>query len=200
MRLLKMNLRLPIGLCRGERRKTWGIALPVENPAIEIFSKVISNSTYGPLAAEAQYKLGLILKSLGRYFEAEDEFSKVVSNYPASKWVEAAKFQIATCRASISPSPDYNQEATREAKEKFEAFLRAQPDAALSRKAEENIQELKEKEAQSYYDIAVFYEKQKAYNAARLYYKTVIDDYPQSTWAAKAFSNLQILEQKHEKP
>jgi len=52
----------------GEKRKALGVELPVENPAIEIFSKVVENSTYGPLAPAAQYKLGLVLKSILRYY------------------------------------------------------------------------------------------------------------------------------------
>ncbi|MBL7081141.1 MAG: outer membrane protein assembly factor BamD [Candidatus Omnitrophica bacterium] len=181
---------------QGEKRKALGVALPVENPAIEIFRQVIDNSTYGPRAAEAQYKLGLILKSLDRLLEAEEEFDKVIKNYPQSEWIAAAEFQIASCRGSISPSPDYDQEATREAKKKFEEFVLAHPDAAISRQAEKSIQELKEREAQSHYDIAVFYEKQEAYKAAKLYYDTVIKDYPGSSWADKALSKLQAMEQK----
>ena len=41
----------------GEKRKAMGIVLPVDNPAIEIFGKVVENSTYGLLAPKAQYKL-----------------------------------------------------------------------------------------------------------------------------------------------
>ena len=197
--IIEREFRIAERFMQGEKRKSFGLALPVENPAIEIFKKVIDNSTYGPWAAQAQYKLGLILKSLGRLYEAEEEFNKVIKNYPQSEWTSAAEFQIASCRASISPSSDYDQEATREAKEKFEEFVLSNPDAALSRKAESNIQELKEREAQGYYDIAVFYEKQKAYNAAKIYYNTVIKDYPRTIWAAKAFSNLQAMEKKNEK-
>ena len=184
---------------QGEKRKAFGVVLPVENPAIEIFRKVIDNSTYGPRAAEAQYKLGLILKNLDRFFEAEDEFNKLIKNYPQSEWVIAAEFQIAACQASISSGPDYNQEITREAKEKFEEFLLSHPDAELSNQAEKNIQRLKEKEAQSYYDIAVFYEKQKAYSAARIYYNLVISDYAQSSWADKARSKLEAIGEEDEK-
>ena len=183
---------------QGENRKARGFSLPVENPAIEIFTKVIDNSTFGPLAAEAQYKLGLILKSLGSFSEAEEEFNKVIKNYPQSEWVAPAEFQIASCRANISPSPDYDQEATREAKEGFKEFLLSHPDAALSRQAEKNIQELKEREAQGYYDTAVFYEKQRAYESAKLYYDIIIKDYPESFWAAKAFSKLREMEQEDE--
>jgi outer membrane assembly lipoprotein YfiO len=195
--IIEKQFRIAERFMQGQKRKALGITLPVENPAIEIFRKVIDNSTYGSLAAEAQYKLGLILKSLGRFFEAEDEFNKVIKNYPQSEWVTAAEFQIAECRANISPSPDYDQEATREAKEKFQEFVLSHSDAALSSQAEKNIRELQEREAQGYYDTAVFYEKQRAYNAAKIYYNIVIKDYPRSLWAAKALSKLHALEQQN---
>jgi outer membrane assembly lipoprotein YfiO len=172
------------------------MTLPVENPAIEIFTKVIENSAYGPLAAKAQYKLGLVLKGLVRYYEAEDAFQKVVSSYPESEWASAAKFQIASCRAAISKGPDYDQGATNEAMHKFEDFVKEHPDAVLSSDAEKNIQQLKEKEAESSYNIARFYEKQKALDSAKIYYNSVVDTYPKSPWAIKSFERLRILEKK----
>jgi outer membrane protein assembly factor BamD len=180
----------------GEKRKALGVALPVENPAIEIFTKVIENSTYGPLAPKAQYKLGLVLKGLLRYYEAEEAFNKVISNYPNSEWAAAAKFQIAECRSAVSRGPDYDQGAAKEAKQKFEEFVKEHPDAVLSQQAEQNINQLKEKEAESNYKIALFYEKQKVYEAAKIYYNDVINNHPQSPWAARALERLQIMGKK----
>jgi len=180
----------------GEKRKTMGVTLPVETPAIEIFTKVVENSTYGPLAPAAQYKLGLVLKGLLRYYEAEEAFNKVISIYPNSEWVAAAKFQIAICRAAASRSPDYDQWATKEAKEKFEEFVREHPDAVLSREAENNIAQLKEKEAEANFNIGCFYEKQKAYGAAKVYYSDIINNYPNSIWAAMALERMQIMEKR----
>lgn len=180
----------------GYKRKALGITLPVENPAVEIYTKVIENSTYGPFAPKAQYKLGLVLKGLQRYFEAEDAFNKVIANYPDSEWVEPAKFQIASCRAAMSRSPEYDQGAAGEAKQKFEDFVREHPDAVLSQEAEANIATLNEKEAESYFNTARFYEKQRAYKAARIYYEYVINNYPKSIWAAKSLSTLQEMEKK----
>jgi len=180
----------------GQKRKAMGMPLPVENPSIEIFNKVIENSTYGPWAAAAQYKLGLVLKGLLRYYEAEEAFNKVFSNYPDSEWAAPAKFQIASCRAAVSRGPDYDQGAAKEAKEKFEAFVQEHPDAVLSGEAQKNIEQLNEKEAASGYGIARFYEKQKAYEAAKIYYNDVINNYPNSQWAGKALERLQILEKK----
>ncbi|HTZ10797.1 MAG TPA: outer membrane protein assembly factor BamD [Candidatus Margulisiibacteriota bacterium] len=168
----------------------------VENPAIEIFNKVVENSTYGPLASAAQYKLGLVLKGLMRYYEAEEAFNKVISNYPDSEWAGAAKFQIASCRAAVSKGPDYDQGAADEAKTKFQDFVKEHPDAVLSREAEKNIDQIREKEAQSRYEIGRFYEKQKAYGAAKIYYEEVTGNYSDSIWAAKALERLQVMEKK----
>ncbi|MFA5276556.1 MAG: outer membrane protein assembly factor BamD [Candidatus Omnitrophota bacterium] len=178
----------------GAKRKALGVTLPVENPAIEIFSKIIENSTYGPLAPKAQYKLGLVLKSQLRYYEAEDAFGKVISSYPSSEWATAARFQIAACRAAESQGPDYDQGAMQEAKQKFEEFAQEHPDAVLSQEAEKNIAVLKEKEAASYYNIARFYEKQKAFDAAVIYYNDIINNYSDTSWPPKAAERLQALE------
>jgi outer membrane protein assembly factor BamD len=183
----------------GYKRKALGVTLPVENPAIEILNKVVENSTYGPFAPKAEYKLGLVLKSLQRYYEAEDAFNKVITNYPDSEWTEPAKFQIATCRAAVSRGPDYDQGAMQDAKLKFEEFVREHPDAVLSKDAEINISVLKEKEAAASYNIAVFYEKQEAYKAAKIYFENVISNYSDTAWAARALERLQSMEKENEK-
>ncbi len=194
--IIEREYKIGEAFMSGQKRKAMGVPLPVENPSIEIFNKVIENSTYGLWAAAAQYKLGLVLKGLLRYYEAEEAFNKVVSNYPDSEWTAAAKFQIASCRAAVSRGPDYDQGSAKEAKEKFEAFVKEHPDAVLSSEAEKNIEQLKEKEAASNYNIARFYEKQKAFEAAKIYYNDVINNYPNSQWAVRALERLQIMEKK----
>lgn len=194
--IIEREYKIGEAFMAGEKRKALGLTLPIENPAIEIFTKVIENSTYGPLAPKAEYKLGLVLKGLLRYYEAEEAFNKVVSNYPDSEWAAAAKFQIAECRSAVSRGPDYDQGASHEAKQKFEEFVKEHPDAVLSQQAEKNISELNEKEAEASYKTAVFYEKQKAYEAARIYYNDVINNHPQSPWAAKAMERLQLIGKK----
>jgi outer membrane assembly lipoprotein YfiO len=192
--IIEKEYKIAEAFMRGYKRKALGVTLPVENPSIEIFTKVIDNSNYGPLAAKAQYQLGLVLKSLLRYYEAEDAFNKLIANYPDSEWVEPAQFQIAACRQSVSRSPDYDQGATQEAKEKFEQFVKEHPEAVLSTEAEKNISQLKEKETESNYNIARFYERQDNIESARIYYNEIITNSPDSIWAAKALSRLQSME------
>jgi len=197
--IIEREYKIGEAFMSGYKRKAMGVVLPVENPAIEIFTKVIENSLYGPLAPKAQYKLGLVLKSLMRYAEAEEAFEKVIANYPDSEWVAAAKFQLAACRAEASRGPDYDQGAVQEAKGQFEDFVKEHPDAVLSRDAENQISLLNEREAQASYSIGLFYEKQKAYTSAEVYYNDVIKNYPKSVWAAKALERLHLLDKKRKK-
>lgn len=197
--IIEQEYRIGERFMSGEKRKAMGIELPVDNPAIEIFAKVVENSTYGPLAPKAQYKLGLVLKGLMRYYEAEDEFNKLVTRYPDSEWASAAKFQIASCRASLSKGPAYDQGAAEEAKEKFEVFVKEHPDAVLSLDAQKNIAQIREKEAEGFYNIGRFYEKQRQFESAKIYYNDIIDNYPESSFAKDAAIRLQIMEHKDEK-
>ncbi len=180
----------------GEKRKAMGVPLPVENPAIEIFSKIVENAPYGPLAAKAQYKLGLVLKGLSRLAEAEEAFTKVVTNYPESEWAEPAKFQLANTKAGLARNADYDQGATREAKEQFEDFVKSNPDAELSKEAEKNINRLKDKESESDYNAGRFYEKQKQFDSAKIYYEGIIKGNPDSAWAARALERMNIMENR----
>ncbi|HLD82825.1 MAG TPA: tetratricopeptide repeat protein, partial [Candidatus Omnitrophota bacterium] len=82
---------------------------------------------------------------------------------------------------------------SQEAKEKFEAFVREHPDASLSKEAEENIAKLKDKELESGFNIARFYEKQKKYQSAKLYYEDIISKSPNSIWSARALERLRIM-------
>ncbi|MFA6357787.1 MAG: outer membrane protein assembly factor BamD [Candidatus Omnitrophota bacterium] len=197
--IIELEYKIAERFMAGEKRKVLGVDLPVDNPAIEIFGKVVENSTYGPLAPKAQYKLGLVLKGLLRYYEAEEEFNKVVSRYPDSEWSSAAKFQIATCRASLSKGAAYDQGAAQEAKERFEEFVKEHPDAVLSLDAQKNIDQIREKESEANYNIARFYEKQKDFKSAKIYYNDVITNYTDTPWAKEASAKLQIMEQKNEK-
>lgn len=179
-----------------EEMKILGMDLPQYHHAITIYRKIIDNYPYGELAPLSQYKIGLVLKSVGSFDEAKAEFEKVVSSYPDSEWSEAAKFQIAQTASIASLAPDYDQKLTQEAKDRYEEFVDKHPEADLTKDAEEEIKELTEKGAEKDYNIAQFYEKQKAYSSAVIYYEDVVRNYPRSDWAQKSLERIKVLEEE----
>ncbi len=163
---------------------------------VEILRAVVSNAPYGKYAPVAQYKIGLFYKSVGMFPEAREEFEKVISEYPQSEWVKAAKYQIALSDSSSSLKPVYDQSNTKSAVKEFAEFVKTYPDAELSADAQKQMQELRNKEAESEFNIAKFYEKQKKIEPARIYYKHILTDYPDSVWATKAIEKLEALKNK----
>lgn len=160
---------------------------------IEIFRKVIKNAPYGEYAAVAQYKIGLYLQEKKMYQEARDEFEKTVNDYPESEWAKAAKYRIALSDARRSAGAQYDQKVTEAAIQELQDFVKEHPGAELSRAARGEIHQLREKEAENNFLIAGFYEKQKRFKAAKLYYTTIVEQYKNTSWASKALERLRDL-------
>ena len=163
---------------------------------VEVFRKVIKNAPYGKYAAPSQYKIGLYLLEKELYQEARDEFEKVVNDYPQSEWVKAAQYQIALADSKRSSKAPYEQKVTQVAVDEFKDFLKQNPDAQLSQKAQDQVHHLRDKDAQNNFLIAEFYVKQKKYQAAKIYYQAVIDDFHDTSWAPKAADKLKELNKK----
>jgi len=164
-----------------------------EYDIIEIFRTVIKNAPYGEYASTSQYKIGLYLQEKNMYLEARDEFEKTINDYPGTEWAKAARYQIALVDAIRSTGAGYDQAVTETAVEEFENFVKTYPDADLSEKAKEHIHELRDKEAENHFLIARFYEKQKKYKAAKIYYNVVVEKYRQSSWSKKALEKIREL-------
>lgn len=164
---------------------------------IEVFRSVIKNAPYGNLAPLAQYKIGLYLMAKQLYQEARDEFEKVINDYPSSEWAKAAKFQIASTDAKRSTDPAYDQKTTKSAVDEFKEFVAANPDAELSEQAKKNIMSLREKEAENNFLIAQYYEKQKNYASAKIYYQNIVRQYNNTTWVNKALERIRLLGEKN---
>ncbi|OGX23658.1 MAG: hypothetical protein A3D10_06960 [Omnitrophica WOR_2 bacterium RIFCSPHIGHO2_02_FULL_48_11] len=163
---------------------------------VEVFRKVIKNAPYGELAAPSQYKIGLYLLGKQLYQEARDELEKVINDYPDSEWAKAAKYQVALSDSKRSTGAQYDQAITQSAVKEFEKFVEHYPDAELSDKAQKEIQSLREKEAENNFLVAQFYEKQKNYQAAKIYYNTIVEDFKNTSWAVKSLEKIRSLSSK----
>ncbi len=187
-----------VNLLEGQnKRGKWSQAfLGTDYNVIDVFKAVIKNAPYGPLAPLAQYKIALYLQEKQLYQEARDEFEKVINDYPESEWAKAAQYQIAMTDTRRAPEAQYEQETTKAAVEEFKEFVTSYPDAELSSQAKDQIHGLLEKEAENNFVIARFYEKQKNYKSAKIYYEIIVNDYADSSLAAKALEKIREITPK----
>ncbi len=167
--------------------------------AIEIYRKVVDNSPYGKLADEAQFKLAMALKKVERYDEAIMAFQKIVDDYPSSSLAEKAKYEVATCAYKSSLAPDYDIELTNKAIRAFEEFSQENSANELSEKASVTIQRLKDRSAEKSMSVAKFYESQKRYESAIIYYQDVVDRFPDCSLINTAKAKIEELKRKRKK-
>jgi len=185
----------------GKKATVMGLPiLPAIDKGIEIFERVINNSPYGEYADKSQFKMGESYKKTNRFAEAAMAFQKLVNDYPKSNLVEQANYQVAECGYLASLGYSYDQETTNAAIDKFEDFLASGGGENLVGSAKESLMILKEKRAQGLFETAGFYEKVGKRASAIVYYKEVVDQYPESKLAGESLNRIMKLEQKMPKP
>lgn len=196
--VVKRQYEMGIAILEGQKKdKTFWQSLSLkQQDVIDIFRAVIKNAPYSDLAAAAQYKIGLYMSENHMFQEARDEFEKVINDYPNSEWAKAARYQIAHSDAKRSTDAQYDQEVTKSAVEELKDVVTNFPDAEFSKDAKNQIKQLREKEAENSYVVAQFYEKQKNFKGARIYYQTVADNYQDTSWAVKALKSIQRISEE----
>lgn len=167
--------------------------------AIEIMKRVVENAPYGRIADMAQFKLGEAYKKIEGYDEAIEAFQKVVDNYPKSEFYERARYEVAYCAYMASLNPAYASEPTDRAIKAFEDFAQSNTDDTMSKEAEATIQRLKDKAAEKSMATARFYDNQKRYDSALLYYEDVLERFPDSSSAREAKVKIEYLKKKRAK-
>jgi len=159
----------------------------------DVFIKVIKNDPYGSYAPASQYKIGLFHLEKKEYQQARDAFEKTVNDYPDSKWAESARYQIAVADSRRSVGAQYDQQTTTIAVQGFEDYVKANPDSQLSASAKAQIDALRLKEAENNFVVGEYYGKTKKYKSARIYWQTVVTQYADTPWAAKAAEKLKTI-------
>jgi len=165
----------------------------VEHPSIEIFKKILEKSPYSNYAPVAGYKLGILFLQLSRYDEAKEIFEKVIDNYPESEWAIASKYQIAVAASKANPMPGYDSTDLKDAEKRLDEFVKKHPNLDISEEAKSQLVELREREAKKNFDIAKFYEKQKKYNSAIVYYSIIIENYYDTKYYKLAEERVKYL-------
>jgi outer membrane assembly lipoprotein YfiO len=158
--------------------------------AIEIYRKVINNQPFTDFSAEAQYRIGLCYMKLELYDEASAEFQKVIDYYPASPWAVESAFACAESEECRALPCEYDNTAIEKAISKYQYFLKMYPENKRIEEARTHLNELQERAAEHEYQIGMYYHQSLRYDSARLYFNSVINQYPRTQWAEKARETL----------
>ena len=160
------------------------------------FQFLLKRLPFGERAASVKHKIGLSYFYEGNFSEAISYYNKVIKNYPQSQYVEKALFGVATAYLNQSIAPPHDQTMAGRAREEFKNFQRLFPDSPLQKDAEEKIALLGEQLAEHLYKIGTFYKGQGELTAAKIYYESILNNFPETGWAVLSRDRLNELTTK----
>lgn len=169
------------------------LSLNMERSA-EIYGTIVETSPFSPVAVESLFKAGDVYRRMRKYKEAIASYEKILNDHPESPLVPEARYQLAYAKYEASLNPEYDQESTEKALEEFKKISGSGEAPALAREADRVIIELRNKKAASTLNIAQFYDKQKKYESALMYYRSVAGKFPDTDAAEYANERIEYLE------
>lgn len=128
--------------------------------------------------AEVQFKVAESLYSERSYLEARFEYEKFLELYPQHPLAAQAQFQIGMCHAQEVNPFDRDQKVTLDALRAFRLFRQNYPQDALLQEAEAQSLALRRRLAEHEFDVARFYYRKEAYQAAIRRLLNLIQVYP----------------------
>ena len=180
----------------GERRRLFGMkTFSSMERAQAMFESIVKNAPFSRFAAQAQFYAGQALEKQGKNAEALAAYQAVLSRYASDPIAADAQYQIGYVHFKIARSAFDKAEANK-AREAFEDYLAHFPGSEKAPQAQENLKTLGGRETGTELETARFYDKQKNYKAAVIYYNDVIKQNPDSDAAKIASSRIAELKNK----
>jgi outer membrane assembly lipoprotein YfiO len=163
---------------------------------VEIFAAVVRTAPYGKYTARAQFDIGLAREKQGANDAAIEAYQAVVDKFPKEPVAVDAQYQIGYIWLTAARAGTKDVAATTNARTAFQDFLFRHPNSEKTAQARSNLQMLERKQTATSFQVAKFYDKQKNYRAAVIYYNEVIRQEPGSTESDRAKKRIDQLRGK----
>jgi outer membrane protein assembly factor BamD len=181
----------------GKKKRVLGIPFgsSLDN-AVTIFAAVVRTAPYGKYTARAQFDIGLAREKQGASEAAIQAYQAVVDKFPNEPIAADAQYQIGYIYLKAARTGTKDAAAITNARTAFQDFLFRYPNSEKAGQARANLEQIEHKQTSSSYEVAKFYDKQKYYRAAVIYYNEVIRQQPGSSESDQAKKRIDQLRAK----
>src|SRR5436309_1244995 len=164
--------------------------------AVTIFANVVRTAPHGKYTARAQFDIGLAREKQGANDAALQAYQAVVDKFPNEPIAVDAQYQIGYIWFTAARTGTKDIAAVSNARTAFQDFLFHYPNSEKAAQARANLELLERKQTSGSYEVAKFYDKQKYYRAAVIYYNEVIRQQPGSAESDRAKKRIDELRAK----
>ena len=170
-------------------------------PAIGYYEDIIREVPFSKHAETSRYRVGRIYDDYNNYDEAIAAYTKLLEEFPKSKMAPDALYRLGRCYVGKTFGRRYDELSLEQAVIMFSTYLRRYPNGEKAAEIKRTLGQLDERAAYGNYEIALFYDKKKKYKSARIYYLTIVNDFPDTEWADVAAARVTKIDSiEAEKP
>src|SRR5436190_17343843 len=181
----------------GKKLKVLGIPLASSlDRAVTIFANVVRTAPYGKYTARAQFDIGLAREKQGANDAALQAYQAVADKFPKEPIGVDDQYQIGYIWFTAAQTGTKDAAAATNAKTAFQHFHFHYPKSEKAAQARADLDILEHKQTANSYTVAKFYDKQKYYRAAVIYYNEVIRQQPGSEESNEAKKRIDQLRAK----
>ena len=194
---IEAQFRIGEQFLQGKKKKFIGIPVGDNlDRAVDIFAEVVRTAPYGKYTARAQFDIGLARERQGNNDAAVQAYQAVVDKFPKEPVAADAQYQIGFVWFNAARAGTRDAAATRNAETGFQDFLLKYPRSEKSPQARENLKKLTVKHTSDAYSIARYYDAQKQFKAAVIYYTEVVKQEPGSDHGVRSQRRIDQLHAK----
>src|SRR6266404_427122 len=181
----------------GKKLRVLGIPIASAlDRAVTIFANVVRTAPYGRYTARAQFDIGMAREKQGANDAAIQAYQAVVDKFPNEPIAVDAQYQIGYIWFTAAQLGTNDAAAAGNAKTAFQDFLFHYPKSEKAAQARKDLDILEHKQTNNSFKVAKFYDKQKYYRAAVIYYNEVIRQQPGSEESNQAKKRIDQLRAK----
>ena len=180
-------------------KKAKFLGMPIANAldrSVDIFAAIIRTAPYGKYTARAQFNIGLAREKQGSNDAAIQAYQAVIDKFPDEPVAADAQYQLGYVWFRAAKTGTKDAAAAKNAKIGFQDFLFKHPNSEKAAQAREDMKMLDTKQTANAFQVAKFYDKQKNYRAAVIYYNDVIRQQPGSREGDEAKKRVDQLRAK----
>ncbi len=143
-----------------------------------------------PLLPEARYYLGECQFQTGDRLQAANEFRQVADLFPESPYAPLALLRAGDANLRLWRQPELDPTYGEEALAIYQELAGRYPGTDAAARAQLHVHQLKERFAEKTYRNGLFYLKRRAFDSAIIYFKDVVANYSETSWAPTALLRL----------
>ncbi|AEB41377.1 hypothetical protein CPE1_0076 [Chlamydia pecorum PV3056/3] len=164
-----------------------------DEDALRIYDEVLTAFPNQDLGAQALYSKADLLIVKKDLAEAIKILKKLTLQFPFHSLSPKAFVRLSEIYLQQAQKEPHNVQYLSLAKINEEAMLKQHPNHPLNQVVSANVLQMCERYAAGLYSTGRFYEKKKKHSAAKIYYQTALEHYPQTSLVAKCNKRLQRI-------